>query len=332
MKKLYFTSKGFIKLINSFFVKDRVKQESNYPHMKTLISVILTILSFSVNAQDDLMSLLEDSSKTDAGYTTATFKSTRIMNGHSTERMTEGILDVRISHRFGTLNSGGYEFFGLDQSNIHLGLEYGILDWLMAGIGRGSFEKTYDAFAKFSILRQSSGTRVMPVSISLLTSAAYKSIKISDISVPDDFSSRLSYTGQLLVSRKMNQWLSFQISPTLIHYNYVLDQSDPSNLMAIGAGGRVRLSKRASLNAEYYLLADDNPQIFGPVYNPLSVGFDIETGGHVFQLIFTNSVAMIEKSFIGETTGKWADGDIHFGFNISRVFKLKDRGIPKSNY
>ena len=300
--------------------------------MKIITSVLFIFLSLCVNAQDDLMSLLEDSSKTETGYTTATFKSTHIMNGHSTERMTEGILDFRISHRFGTLNSGAYEFFGLDESNIHLSLEYGIFDWLMAGIGRGSFEKTYDAFAKFSILRQSTGARVMPVSMSFLTSVAYKSVKITDISIPDDFSSRLSYTEQLLIARKMNQWLSFQLSPTLIHYSYVLTESDPANLWAIGTGGRIRLSKRVSLNAEYYILADDNPQMFQTVYNPLSIGFDIETGGHVFQLIFTNSVAMIEKSFIGETTGRWVDGDIHFGFNISRIFKLKDREITRSNY
>ena len=94
------------------------------------------------------------------------------MNGHSIERMPPGQLDFRISHRFGRINSGAYEFFGLDQSNIHFSLEYGILNWLMVGIGRGTYEKTFDGFAKFTIFRQSSGARVMPVSVSALSSVA----------------------------------------------------------------------------------------------------------------------------------------------------------------
>lgn len=272
-------------------------------------------------AQDDLMNLLDDN-KEQTDYTTATFKSTRVMNGHSIEKMPPGQLDFRISHRFGTLNSGAYNFFGLDQSNIHFSLEYGILKWLMAGFGRGSFEKTFDAFAKFSLLRQSSGAVNMPVSVSLVSSVALKTIKFP-VERTNYFSSRMAYTTQLLAARKINERISLQVMPSYIHRNLVVTELDPNDLYSVGAGGRVKLTKRISFNGEYYYLINPKKDFSQQVYNPLSLGFDIETGGHVFQLIFTNSLGMIEKAFIGETTGSWGHGDIHFGFNISRVFTLK---------
>jgi hypothetical protein len=269
------------------------------------------------------MNLLNQNTPKETNYTTATFKSTRIMNGHSIERMKAGQLDVRISHRFGLVNSGAYEFFGLDQANIHLSLEYGLTNWLMVGVGRGTYEKTFDGFSKFSILRQSSGAKVMPVSVSVLTTIAEKSLKWPDQSRTNYFSSRLTYVGQVLVARKFNQAFSFQLSPTYIHRNLTTTELDPNDLYAVGAGGRIKLTKRISLNAEYFYLANPKANMSQQIYNPLTIGIDIETGGHVFQLLFTNSLAMIEKGFIGETTGSWRKGDIHFGFNISRVFTLK---------
>lgn len=293
--------------------------------MRQIFALLLfVLLSVNTTAQDDLLNLLDENTKPEINYTTATFKSTRIMNGHSIERMPAGQLDVRISHRFGTVNSGAYELFGLDQANMHFSLEYGIFNWVMVGIGRGSYEKTFDGFTKFSILRQSSGAKVMPVSVSVLTSVALTSVKWPDPSRTNYFSSRFSYTGQVLIGRKINQTLSFQLSPTYVHRNLVATELDPNDLYAMGAGGRLKLSRRISLNAEYYYVINaDNTYMSQPVYNPLSLGIDIETGGHVFQLIFTNSLAMIEKGFIGETTGNWTKGGIHLGFNISRVFSFK---------
>ena len=289
------------------------------------LSIVFLLLLFALRifAQDDLMSMLNQDSLQDVTYTTATFKSTRVLNGHSIERMPPGQLDVRISHRFGPLNSGAYNFFGLDQSNIHLSLEYGILKWLMAGIGRGSFEKTFDGFTKFSVFRQSTGKINMPVSVSVVTSIALKSIKFTDQTRTNYFTSRLAYTGQILIARKISQGVSVQLAPSYIHRNLVATELDPNDIFAIGAGTRVKLTKRTSLNAEYYYMANPKTYLSQPVYNPLSVGFDIETGGHVFQLFISNSLGMIEKAFIGETTGRWEKGDIHFGFNISRVFMLK---------
>lgn len=295
------------------------------------LTFLLALITLGVFAQDDLMKLLNQSASKEINYTTATFKSTRIMNGHSIERMPPGQLDVRISHRFGMINSGVYNFFGLDQSNIHLSLEYGILKWLMVGVGRGSYEKTFDGFVKFSVLRQSSGARVMPVSVSVVTSAALKSIKFTDQTRTNYFTSRLAYVGQILIARKISQGLSLQLTPSYIHRNLVATELDPNDVYAIGAGGRLKISKRISLNGEYYYVANPKTYLSQHIYNPLSVGFDIETGGHVFQLFFTNSLGMIEKAFIGETTSQWKNGGIHFGFNISRVFTLKKHEKP-ANY
>ena len=293
--------------------------------MRKLVFVaIILLVALSASAQDDLMALLDQNTKPEIEFASATFKSTRIMNGHSIERMPPGQLDFRISHRFGLLSSGPYELFGLDQANIHFGLEYGIFRWLMVGLGRGTYEKTFDGFTKFTLLRQSKGARTMPLSVSVFTSAALTSVKWTDPERTNYFSSRFSYTAQVLLARKISPGFSLQLSPTYVHRNLVATEIDPNDLYAAGAGGRIKLTKRISLNAEYYYLINNNRDYMSkPVYNPLSVGFDIETGGHVFQLIFTNSLAMIEKGFIGETTGRWTKGDIHFGFNISRVFTLK---------
>lgn len=256
-------------------------------------------------------------------YATATFKSTRIVSGHSIERMPAKQLDFRISHRFGQLNTGAYNLWGLDQANIHFGLEYGITNWLMVGLGRGTYEKTFDGFMKFTLLRQSKGAVKMPVSLSYFTSSAINSLK-SDKPEKYYFWNRVSYVHQILVARKFNERFSFELNPTYVHRNLVGTAIEPNDLFAVGAGGRFKLTKRISLNAEYYYVffgTKDYREL--KTYNPLSVGVDIETGGHVFQIHLTNSLAMIEKGFIGETTGQWEEGGIHLGFNISRVFSFK---------
>lgn len=289
---------------------------------KFLISFLTLLLSF-ICAGQDLDSLLNTEMKPSIDYTTATFKSTRILNGHSIERMQAGQLDFRISHRFGMLNSGAYNLWGMDQANIHFSLEYGITNWFMLGLGRGSYEKAYDGFFKFSILRQSSGALNVPISLSYFTSIYDNTLNPLNAEKTNYFSSRLSFVQQVLIARKFNDYLSLQISPTFLHDNLVPTVMDSNDKYSIGLGGRVKISKRVTVNAEYYYII--HPPRYAPsvqTYNPLSLGFDIETGGHVFQIILTNSLAMVEKGFIGETTGQWLKGDIHLGFNISRVFTL----------
>ncbi len=250
--------------------------------------------------------------------TTATFKTTRLINGQSIENVGSGILDFKINHRFGYLNSGAYNLFGLDNATMRMGLDYGVNSRLMVGIGRSTFEKQYDAFVKYRILRQSTGKVNMPVSLSYVASGMLKTLKNEDPTLKTNFSDRLFYAHQLIVARKFNDYFSLQLMPTMVHYNIVPLAKDPNDLWSLGIGMRQRLSKRVNLTLEYY---NQFTKLSG-YYNSLAVGFDIETGGHVFQLHFTNSTGMTERTFITETTGQWGKGDIHFGFNISRVFTI----------
>lgn len=272
----------------------------------------------------DLLSLLGTEETTD--YTTATFKSTRVINMHSNEQAAGGVLDFRISHRFGYLNTGPSEFFGLDGATIRLGLEYGISDRIMVGFGRSSFNKTLDGFAKVKILRQSTGKRKMPVSLSAFTSMIVETAKWRYPERTNYFSSRLKYTYQLIVTRKFSEKLSLQLTPTVVHRNLVATLDEAHDVYALGAGGRYKLTRRTSVNAEYFYVPEGQ---LAPNYrNSLSLGFDIETGGHVFQLHFTNSTSMVEPGFITETVGDWTNGDIHFGFNVSRVFTIREKKKP----
>jgi len=287
-------------------------------------SFILLIAAFSLDTfGQDIDQLLEESSESSTEYAIATFKSTRIINGHSIERMTNGQLDFRISHRFGEINTGAYNLWGLDQANIHFGLEYGITDWVMVGIGRGTYEKTYDGFLKFSVLRQSKGKRRMPVSISYFASSSINTLKWTGTGTLNTWD-RVSYVQQLLIARKFNERFSLEINPTYVHHNMVDTELDPNDIWSIGTGFRFKLTRRFSFNAEYYYVIPPlNDFRSQATFSPLSIGVDIETGGHVFSIMLTNSLAMIEKGFVTETTGSWADGGIHLGFNISRVFALK---------
>ena len=283
------------------------------------------ILFYSVPAKSqDLDALLDKEAKPETTYATATFKSTRIVDGHSVERMKKNQLEFRVSHRFGQLNEGSYNLWGLDQGTIHLALEYGLTDWLEVGIGRSTYEKTFDGFGKVSILRQSSGEKNMPIHLSYLLSTEVISSKANP-NMTNDFYSRMTFVQQILIARKLNESLSVQLTPTFIHRNLVPSEIDKNDLFACGIGGRYKLSKRIALNVEYYYVYRPNANSESTkYYNPLSVGIDIETGGHVFQIMLTNAQAMREGGFIGKTTGSWTDAGIHLGFNISRVFSFNN--------
>lgn len=291
--------------------------------LKSALLAAVLIFSSSTFAQTDstevdLLSLLGEDETID--YTTATFKGTRNINGHTIENVAGGVLDFRISHRFGFINTGAYELFGLDGATLRLGLEYGINDRLMVGVGRASFNKAFDGFVKYKILRQSKGKRNMPITMTWFSSIVCNSIKWQYPERENYFSSRLYYSHQLLIGSKINNDLSLQMSPTLIHRNMVATEEDKNDVYAVGALGRYKLTQRLSINAEYFYVLPN--QIGSEFTNSASIGVDIETGGHVFQLHFTNSTAMTEPGFITETVGIWKEGDIHFGFNVSRVFTI----------
>ncbi len=293
---------------------------------KLLITIALGLAAFSAHAQDDLLNLLGKDSTVE--YTNASFKTTRVINSHSLESTAPGVLDVKISHRMGFVNQGAAEFFGLDQATIRLGLDYGISNRLMIGIGRSSYQKTVDGFVKFKLLRQCDQGCTMPITASVVVSSSVTTLAANkvpwyDATRKDYFTNRLSYNFQVIVGRKFNDSFTLQLMPGLVHRNLVMLASERNDLMNVGAAGRYKLTKRLALNVEYFYVLPDQGSREG-YQNSLSAGFDIETGGHVFQLHFTNSTGMFERAVITETTGDFFKGDIHFGFNISRVFTIHD--------
>lgn len=286
----------------------------------SIIFLLFTGFAYSQSLDD----LLDAETAPATNYASATFKASRIINGHSVEQMMKSQLDFRISHRFGPLSDGAYGLYGLDYSEIHFSLEYGLTDWLMLGAGRGSFNKTYDSFAKLRILRQSTGEVNMPVSLSYLASVELNSLKFQDPTRKNYFSSRLTYVQQLLLARKFTDNFSVQLTPTFIHRNLVKSELDVNDVYAMGFGARYKVSRRTSLNIEYYYAYNPNRKFLDTrYYNSASVGVDIETGGHVFQIMLTNSLGMREGTFIPQTTENWFDKGIHLGFNISRVFSFQ---------
>ena len=288
--------------------------------MKKLVPLFLVFSIVLSGYAQDLDEILEKESTKGTDVILGTFNGTRILNGHSVETREKGILEFLIHHRFGAVNSGFDDLFGLDESNIRLGFEYSITNDLVVAIGRSSFEKTFDGYLKYRLLEQKTGAQEFPFSITLFGSAARKSLKDYD---PDDkpsFADRLVYSSQLLIAKKFNDHFSFQITPTYIHFNRVPFDEDPNDIFALGFGTRVKISKRVSLNGEYFYATNSFESV--DTKNSLALGIDIETGGHIFQLIFANSRSMIEKGFIAETMGNFFKGDIHFGFNISRAFQI----------
>lgn len=287
--------------------------------IKSIISLIffLPLLSFS---QDDMMDLFADE-EPKIEYTDATFKTTLLVIGQTVENPPNGNLIFNVQHRFGTLNSGWYDFWGLDQANTRIGFQYGVNDWLGIGIGRSTYLKSYDGWVKVKILRQSKGLRKMPITIDYFGSMAISALNWQEPDRTNYFSSRLSFANQLLIARKINSGISLQLMPTMVHYNLVENSEDENDVWSIGAGGRFKVSKRISINVEYYyMLSQKTAEMYE---NPFSIGVDIETGGHIFQLYLTNAEGIIEEQIVGRTTGKWLDGDIRIGFNISRAFVLK---------
>lgn len=281
----------------------------------SLFLLLACLLTQSAKSQD-LLDMLGD--PTSKEYTTATFKTTHLILGQSIENVAKGNLNFIISHHFGRINEGSYNFWGLDQSTIRLGVEYGLTDKIELGLGRSTYQKTIDGFVKYKILRQDN--QKMPVSVSYFGSMAINTLKWDDPTRENFFSSRLSFVNQILIARKFNNELSFQLTPSFVHKNLVKRVIDQNNIFAVGAGGRYKLTQRFSVNAEYYYLLPG--QTADDFDNSLSLGVDIETGGHVFQLFFTNSQPLFERGFITETQGKWNKGDVFFGFNIVRTFTI----------
>jgi hypothetical protein len=284
--------------------------------MKKIIILVFigVFVSGIAIAQDDLLEELEGSSSEEA-FQYPAFKAMKIGNLQSTKVASKGDMYMYVSHRFGSLKDGISTFFGLDNANTKVQLAYGLFDGVQLSVGRESLRKTYAGALKFRLAAQ---TNSFPINIVGYTTVNMNS-ELSKERYPHMlFEDRLSYASQLLLSRRISNKLSVELAPTYVRQNLVLEKFQDHNQYALGLGGRFKLNKRLSFNVDYvYNFSRASESVYN---NPLTIGMDIETGGHVFQLLFSNAQSTNEPGFISNAEGDWSTGDIFFGFNIVRVF------------
>jgi hypothetical protein len=296
------------------------------PHYLLLITI--AFLPIRAMAQDDLLNSLEKEIPKKKPLTFASFKGTRLINLHTIETLGKGSLDFRISHRFGDFSSGSFNLWGLDgPATIRIGFDYSVTDRFTVGIGRSSFGKLFDGFLKYRILRQTMDNN-MPISMTGVVSMNITGDKdpnkeVTGVDRYANFSSRISYMYQLMIARKFNKRLTLQLSTILIHYNMVTNLNDKNDMLSLAGSGRYKLSKSISLTGEFIgRITPYTAQQKLIYHNSASLGVDIETGGHVFQIFVTNSIPINEVQLIPYTTSSWSKGQVRLGFNISRVFGL----------
>lgn len=305
--------------------------------MRFLLSCSLAFLSFTLSAQDDLEKLMLEMDSTPDAKVFATFKAAKIINAQSTETVKKGTMDFRITHRFGNIgeNSGGgvHTLYGFDEANdIRLSFDYGITQNLTVGFARSKRFENLDGTLKWRFLEQT--RKEIPVSLCLFTNAALSPMKeeqfyagVSD-SFKHAFSHRLSYTTQLIIARKFNSAFSLELLGSYTHRNFVKEdynsdgEAVTNGVAAAGIAGRVKISKRSAIVFDYFWPFAAYYGDRAPLEHPLSIGFEVETGGHVFHLNFTNAAGILESDFIPNTNDDWLDGGFKFGFNISRVFTI----------
>ena len=282
--------------------------------MKKVLFLIFCF-PFLMFSQDDLLDEIDTDSVTDQ-YATAAFKGLKIVNFESTKLVAKKEFTLVVSHRFGSIENGFDSFFGLDDAVTRLNFIYGISEGFNLGVSRSSFQKIYEVSGKYRLVKQQDNK--FPFTIVGFNAVLINSGLEKDNLPKLEFKHRLGYTAQVLVSRKVSTNLSLELAPTFFHDNYVALNNQDNSQFALGFGGRYKLGKRWSVNADYgwhLNRANDSP-----FKNPLSIGLDLETGGHVFQMHFTNAQGMNTNTFLGQGSGDWSDGNIYFGFNLSRVF------------
>ncbi|RKT00971.1 DUF5777 family beta-barrel protein [Chryseobacterium defluvii] len=277
---------------------------------KTLLflSVLISNLAYS---QEDLLKDIDTLKTTETSP--PAFKALQVVTGQSTKLTAKNEWYIVVAHRFGDISTGFKNFFGLDDASTKLGVIYGVTDGLSLSLSRETNMKTFEGAAKYKLVKQNEnfpvdivGYNVMGVNTDL-DKDNYPHLKFGD---------RLSYLTQALISRRFNDKFSLQLSPSYIHKNLYDPNIEDKNQFLAGLGGRYKVSKRISVNAEYFVNFDNHSFY----KNPLSLGVDIETGGHVFQLLFTNSQLNSDIGYLSNATGEWGKGHIFFGFNLYRVF------------
>lgn len=288
-------------------------------HLKKILSIVcISLLTISTaSAQDDLLDELDSDTENET-FESPAFKAMRIANLQSTKIAAKGDLYLYVSHRFGTLQDGFDTFFGFDNANTRIQLAYSFWDGIQFSLSRESLRKTYAGSIKYRIARQS---KKFPLNI-VGYSTMNINTEIDENTLPGISSSdKYSFAHQLLISKRFSNSFSFEIAPTYIRENLQDVRATGTanhNQFAFAFGGRYKLSKRMSLNADYaYNFSRDSNSIYT---NPLTIGVDIETGGHVFQLLFSNAQGTTVPAYMSNAEGDWSDGKIFFGFNIVRVF------------
>ena len=276
------------------------------------IKLLFLLLPFFAFSQNDLLSEIDTTINNQV--VTSAFKALKIVNLESTKLAAKGDLYFIVAHRFGSVKDGFEGFYGLDNANTQIKFLYGLKDWLTISGARS--ELAYDFSVKYRLQNQVEGG--FPVAIVGFSSLAINNTLKESLYPNMKFENRLIYVTQILISRKFTENLSLELAPTFFHENFVANDLQDNSQYAIGIGGRYKIAKRWSINADY---AAHLNRASGSIYkNPLSIGVDLETGGHVFQMHFTSSQGIHEAGYLGQTTGDWTKGDVFFGFNLSRVF------------
>ncbi|MEY8758961.1 DUF5777 family beta-barrel protein [Chryseobacterium tongliaoense] len=280
--------------------------------MKKHLLLLFIIFSSCLYSQEDLLKEI-DSIPTKTEYQEPTFKALQIVSGQSTKLASKNEWYIVVSHRFGDISTGFKNFLGLDDASTKLGAIYGVTDKISLSLSRETNMKTFEGGIKFQLIHQKEN---IPVSI-----VGYHVIAINTDLEKDNyphlqFVDRISYLSQALISRRFNDKLSLQLTPSYVHKNLYDPNIENKNMFITGLGSRYKISKRVSINAEYFVNFDNHSFY----KNPLSLGIDIETGGHIFQLLFTNSQLNSDIGYLTNATGKWQKGQIFFGFNLYRVF------------
>jgi hypothetical protein len=297
---------------------------------KIFLCVVLfsTALSKPVFAQDDLMKMAMESADSVKTKVTATFKTTKLISAQTNETVHKRTLDVRIGHLFGNVgkesHGGVHTLYGLDASvDIRLALEYGITDKFTVGISRCKRQENIEGLAKYRLLEQTADNKI-PLAITLFGNAAISVVANTENMVYPKTVDRMAYTAQVILARKFSSQFSFVLLPTFVHRNYVFSANDNNDLFALGLGGRIKVTRSTSIVADYFYNFDELRKINNDngYFNPLGIGFEIETGGHVFTIMFTNAIGIIENDFIPNTTDSWSKGGFKLSFNISRNFRL----------
>lgn len=285
---------------------------------------LLLFIHLNIFAQSDLDSFLTADTK--PARVIASFKATRIVNAHSIETVRKGILDFRISHHFGDVagTSGGvHTLYGFDNaSDIRFGFEYGITDRLTTGFGRSKAAENLDFFLKYRLLQQTEDNS-MPVSVTVFADMAFTPQE--NVVAYNRFENRFSYVYQALIARKFNERFTLQLMPLFLHRNYVPVPDDHNDVFSLGIGGRLKLTKRFAILADYYYTFSNYLTSANSFYAPIGLGVEIETGGHVFQMFFTNNAGIIENNYIANTRSAWGKGEFKIGFTISRDFAFNKK-------